>query len=142
MEAQSIAKATQAFWKDQFATQVTGARIEQVAHEYAECSLILTPRHCNAAGNVMGGVLFTLADLAFAVAANNEIIDTVASDQLWMSLDSTIHYLRRTKGKKLIATAQCIKSGQSISLYEIKITDDNNQLIATIETTGIRSTKK
>ena len=137
-----LAERTEIVWNDEFATKVTGIKIEQMGHEWAECSLEVEQRHCNAAGNVMGGVLFTLADLAFAVAANNELIEKVAPEELWMTLDSTIHYLRKTHGKRLTARAKCIKNGAHICLYEVKITDDEEKLIATIESTGIRSTKK
>jgi len=36
----------------------------------AICSLTLEAKHKNALGAVMGGVYFTLADFAFAVASN------------------------------------------------------------------------
>ena len=34
----------------------------------------IEPRHRNAAGIIMGGAIFTLADFAFAVASNHEKI--------------------------------------------------------------------
>lgn len=48
----------------------TGAYIEEVGDRYAKISLTLTERHRNAVGGVMGGVYFTIADFAFAVASN------------------------------------------------------------------------
>ena len=57
------------FSNDRFATD-NGAVIEQVEEGYAKCWLEIQPHHLNAAGTVMGGAIFTLADFAFAVASN------------------------------------------------------------------------
>ena len=75
-------KAQQVFSQDLYAMEVTGVKIERV--EYLEeegkgkgsalCSVDLKAEHRNAVGGVMGGVLFTLADLAFAAAANSECL--------------------------------------------------------------------
>ena len=58
------------FAADRYATEVTGAEILSAEPRHAVCTLSLRPEHLNAAGTPMGGVLFTLADFAFAVAAN------------------------------------------------------------------------
>ena len=65
------------FEKDRFATD-NGAVIEDVSDHYAKCVLKVEDRHRNAMGSVMGGVYFTLADFAFAVAANWQAIGTVS----------------------------------------------------------------
>ena len=72
------------FEKDRFAT-CNGAVIDQVGDHYAKCSLRIEENHRNAMGAVMGGVYFTLADFAFAVAANWQHMETV-------SLNSEIAY--------------------------------------------------
>ena len=57
------------FAGDRFATE-NGAVIDEIGEHYAICSMELTPHHLNAAGRVMGGAVFMLADFAFAVASN------------------------------------------------------------------------
>ena len=64
-----LRKIRETFAKDRFATE-NGAIIEEVREHYARCSIELTERHFNAAGGVMGGVHFVLADFPFAVATN------------------------------------------------------------------------
>ena len=64
-----LRRIRETFAKDRFATE-NGAIIEEVREHYARCSIKLTERHFNAAGGVMGGVHFVLADFAFAVATN------------------------------------------------------------------------
>lgn len=65
-----LTKVREQFKKDRFATEATGITIEAVDENYAKCQLIVEEKHMNAAGSVMGGALFTLADFTFAVAAN------------------------------------------------------------------------
>ena len=52
--------------------------IDELGEDYAVCSMEIRKSHRNAAGNVMGGVIFTLADFAFAVSSNNVHNLTVA----------------------------------------------------------------
>lgn len=59
------------FAKDRYATETTGIEITEVGENFARVELELDERHYNALGNVMGGVLFTMADFAFAVATNS-----------------------------------------------------------------------
>ncbi len=119
------------FEGDRFATE-NGAVIEEVGNHSATCSLIITDSHRNALGAVMGGVYFTLADFAFAVAANRENLGCV-------SLHSDISFLGTAKGEKLLAKAVCIKDGRSTACYHIDVTDDFGNLIATITTTGYKT---
>ena len=82
-------------------------------------------------GAVMGGVYFTLADFAFAVAANWQEIGTV-------SLHSDIAYLGTAKGNRLTAEAFCVKNGKTTSYYRIEVKDEFDNLAAVVNTTGYR----
>ena len=94
-----------------------GCRIEEVLPDYARCSLELTEYHLNSMGNVMGGVYFTLADFAAAVAANQNTLGLV-------TLDAHITFLGRAKGSRLIAEARCLKDGRTTDIYTVSVTDD------------------
>ncbi|MBS5388496.1 MAG: PaaI family thioesterase [Clostridiales bacterium] len=118
------------FEKDRFATE-NGAVIAEVDDHYAKCTLEVQERHRNAMGAVMGGVYFTLADFAFAVAANWQEIGTV-------SLHSDIAYLGTAKGKRLTAEAFCVKNGKTTSYYRIEVKDEFDNLAAVVNTTGYR----
>lgn len=116
------------FQNDRFATE-NGMIIDEIGEQYAKCSLTIAPRHKNAVGGVMGGVYFTLADFCYAVATNHQ-------EPKWVSLNSTISFLGRPKGEKLIATATCVKNGRSTNLYSITLTDELENLVATVSVTG------
>lgn len=124
----NIEEIREIFKKDYFATE-NGAFIEEVGENFAKCSLTINNTHKNATGNVMGGVPFMLADFAFAVAANHEEMKTV-------SLSSTITFLGTAKGEKLIAQANCVKSGRATCYYNVSVTDEFNTKIAEVTITG------
>ena len=118
------------FEKDRFATD-NGAVIDEVDDHYARCSLRVEAKHRNAMGAVMGGVYFTLADFAFAVAANWQEIGTV-------SLHSDIAYLGVARGDVLTAEAVCVKNGRTTSYYRIEVKDAQGKTAAVVNTTGYR----
>ena len=122
---------TRAFFKDDvYATQVTGIVIDACGPNYAKCSLALESKHRNAAGQVMGGVLFTLADFAFAVAAHN-------SGPLTVTAVSQITFLSAARGNVLTAETRLIKDGKRSCYFQIDITDDLGTLVATVSSSGM-----
>lgn len=123
----------QMFMKDRFATD-NGAVIDEVDDHYAKCSLKIEDRHRNAMGAVMGGVYFTLADFALAVASNWKKMGNV-------SLNSEITYLTAAKGERLTAEAVCVKSGRTTGYYRIDVRDDLGNLTAAVTATTYRVAK-
>ena len=69
--------AAQEFFKDDRFQKLVGVNIEEVGDGYAVCGVNLDENHFNADGIVQGGVIYTLADSAFAVAANSGEFFTV-----------------------------------------------------------------
>lgn len=126
-------KTVQLFMKDRFATE-NGAVIDDVDDHYAKCSLKIEDRHRNAMGAVMGGVYFTLADFALAVASNWQEMGNV-------SLNSEITYLSAAKGEKLTAEAVCIKNGKTTGYYKIDVRDEQGNLAAAVTATTYRVSK-
>ena len=126
-------KTIQMFMKDRFATD-NGAVIEEVDDHYAKCSLRIEDRHRNAMGAVMGGVYFTLADFALAVASNWQKMENV-------SLNSEITYLTAAKGERLTAEAVCVKSGRTTGYYRTDVRDDLGNLTAAVTATTYRVAK-
>lgn len=129
-------KARDLFCRDRFATEAAGVSIDAVEPDLAVCSMPLQPIHRNAMQGVMGGAMFTLADLAFAAAANSRCL--IADEPIaWVSLESSIHYLSQPKGAMLTAQASCVRRGRSTCVYSILITDEQQHRIALVTTTGI-----
>lgn len=122
------------FQNDRFATE-NGAVIEEVDDHYAKCSLRIESRHRNAMGAVMGGVYFTLADFALAVASNWQKMGNV-------SLNSEITYLAAAKGDRLTAEAWCVKNGRTTGYYRIEVKDGLGNLVAAVTATTFCVAKK
>jgi len=123
--------ARERFRNDIFATEQAGVVIEAVGQDYARCSMKVEKKHMNAAGAVMGGALFTLADLAFAAAANE-------GQPLTVSLASQITYLNPGRGSVLYAEARPEKSGKRTCTFTIDITDEHGVKVAVVISTGVR----
>ena len=92
---------------------------------------ILSERHQNAEGGVMGGAILALADFTFAVASVNAHRPTVAQQV-------SLSFLNASKGVRLISTASCIKSGRSSCVYRVDIKDDLGKDIAQAMFTGFK----
>ncbi len=130
----SIEEIRDFFKNDRFAVEM-GAEIDEVTPQKTVCSLRINNNHKNAVGGVMGGAIFTLADFAFAVAANHETAGVV-------SLSSTVTFLSAPKCEKLIATANLIKDGRTTCYYIVEITDENDNKIASVTFTGFHTEKR
>ena len=131
-----LEKAREFFKDDRYATEATGIVIEEVGEHYAKCSLKLQKKHQNAVGNVMGGVMFTLADFVFDVSTNFN------SEGITVTTVSQICYLGIAKGDTLYGESRLIKDGRTTCFYEITITDNSGTKIAVITTTGSHIKKK
>ena len=105
--------------------------IDDMGEDWSVCSVVLTDDHKNAYGGVMGGAIFTLADLAFAVCAN-QIHSLSVAQQI------SINYLSAPKGSKLIAKAHCLKSGRTTSVINVDVTDDTGRDVALFTGTAFK----
>ena len=116
------------FIHDAFVADGLGAVIDGASYGFARVSMEIQPRHCNALGIPMGGAIFTLADFAFAVAANQgRDVVTQASQ---------ITFLKAAQGKRLIAEARQVKDGKRVCFYEVKVNDDLGTEVAFVTING------
>lgn len=126
--SEKLAEVREIFKGDRFATE-NGMVIDEIGDHYAKCSVQLTDIHRNAMGGVMGGVHFTLADFAFAVASNWQHMGTVA-------LSTDIAFIGAVKGDSLTAVAELIKDGRSVNCYHITVKDNLGNIVADVKTIG------
>lgn len=126
----SVEEANDFFKDDKFAVE-TGVKLEELGNDYCVCSLEVKDWHKNAFGGVMGGVIFTLGDYAFAVLSNQ-------LHKLTVGQQVNINYISTAKGDKLIARATCRKDGRTISIINVDISDDTGRDIAQFIGTGFK----
>ncbi len=127
-------EAREIFSKDLYATKMSGITIEEVGENYAKCAMKITDNHRNAYGGVMGGAIYTLADLAFAVASNFD------KPSPTVSLVGQATFLSMTKGSILYAETELIKDGRTNCFINVKIYDDTGRDIALVSFTGAKLT--
>jgi len=95
-------------------------------------SMEVGTEHLNAAGLCHGAVIFSLADVAFALAANSH-------GDMALALEISINYLRpAAEGYDLTARAEEIYRGRKTGLYSIRVTDSEGRKIAYLKATAFR----
>lgn len=122
----------QEFFKNDLFAEGTGVELLEVKEGYSKARLTITEKHLNAGHRTQGGAIFTLADLALAAAANSH-------GTLAFSLSSTITFLRSSgPGDTLYAEACERYTGRTTGYYQIDITNQRGDLIATFESSVFR----
>ena len=92
---------------DRFATDL-GVRVLAAEPGRAVVDLVVEDRHLNDRGIAHGGALFSLADVALAVAAN-------PPGQVALVPTATVHFIRPARlGARLRATATVEHSGRTL----------------------------
>ena len=104
-------------------------RLETVREGYAEAVMQITENSCNAVGTVQGGAIFTLADLAFAGAANSYGDKCVA-------MSAAVSFIRPGSGKILRAEAKEVSKGRRSCVMEVEVKNEAGKLVSKIQFTG------
>lgn len=97
--------------------------VVKVEDNYCELIGTITETSTNHFGAAHGGYIFGLADTAAGIAA-------MTDGRTAVTISSNIDYLKAAKTKKLKAIAMCTKSGKTISFFEVKIYDEEENIIA------------
>ncbi len=121
--------------KDRF-SEWMGLKVRSVSVGSACVEMVVKPEMLNGFNVLHGGVVFALADSAFAFAAN-------ARNNLTLALDAQISFLKKSvQGDILTATVEELHNGKTTGVYEVKITNQKNELIAAFRGTAYRTGKE
>lgn len=110
------------FEKDRYAS-FSDIELVEVTPGYAVAKVEITDKHMNAVNIVQGGLIFTLADFAFAAASNSY-------GQVAVSINSNISFFKSARSGVLTAEAKEIASNQKLASYDVDIFDEDRGLIA------------
>jgi acyl-CoA thioesterase len=123
------------FKNDRYAA-LTGIELQAAAEGYAQATLVVADKHLNANGVAQGGVLFTLADFVTGVASNSH-------GEMAVSISGHVNFLRGSRpGDILTAEAQERFLHKRLGNYQVNVTNQLGELIATLETTVYRKDQK
>jgi acyl-CoA thioesterase len=124
-DAQRIAEASRdALWKDDRASQALGMEVLEVGPGRSKLRMRVRRDMCNGHGICHGGMIFTLADSAFAFACNSHNRVTVANN-------CAITFLAAGKeGDELIAEAVERHRGGRSGLCDVTVSTNAGVTIA------------
>jgi len=101
-----------------------GISLENINEGTAKLSLRIKEQHINGHGICHGGIIFTLADSAFAFACNSRNTASVAQH-------ANVTFIRPAKlGDKLFATAKEISLIKRNGIYDVTIKNENADVVA------------
>jgi acyl-CoA thioesterase len=116
--------------QDAFARHV-GIEVSGYGEGSATATLRVAPHHLNSAGTLHGGVIFSLADVAFSAASNSH--GTLAA-----SIEASISYFRAVTEGTVTAEAVEVARNPKLATYLIDVRDGDGALVAQFRGTVYR----
>ncbi|MGB1251309.1 MAG: PaaI family thioesterase [Candidatus Promineifilaceae bacterium] len=114
MEDQNLVQVSAYIRKDPYAAYL-GATIVSIETGYARVEMLVSAEHTNFHGSTHGGIIFSLADIAFSAACNSHGTTTVG-------LNVDISFLQATQiGDTLVAEARELSLNGPVGLYELTV---------------------
>ena len=120
--------------EDRFAKGI-GAQLTELREGYARAELTVETRHLNGAGVCQGGVLYTLADLAFAGVANSRNV-------LTLGINNNITCIQSAQaGDRLIAECREVVDHHRLPYCDIQVRKADGTVVAVMTGLGYRMNK-
>lgn len=116
-----------------------GIEYVDIGEDYLTAKMPVTPKVHQPYGQLHGGATAALAE-SVGSAASNLFIDT--KKQLINGIELTINHIKSKREGEVFATAKNIHKGRSTHLWEVRIVDEQNQLISICKMTNIVLDKK
>ena len=105
--------------------QRQGIFVEEIGPGYARVTKTVVPEDANPLGVPHGGVYFTMADTACGSAMASHGYKAV-------TMNASYNFVRGANmGDCLTAEAREVKHGQTVSVYDVHITNQNRTLLGT-----------
>jgi acyl-CoA thioesterase len=115
-------RAAEAMWASDAASPWLGMTLGDVGEGRATLMLTVAPHHCNGLGTCHGGVIFALADSAFAFACNSRNRATVAQH-------AQVSFLAPARaGETLLAEAREVHVAGRSGIYDVRVTGPDGRV--------------
>ena len=120
------------FFKGDHFAVLAGCELLEIREGYARAKMTVEEHHLNGGNFCQGGAIFTLADLAFAAAVNSHLVLTV-------STSSNISFFRSVPlGATVYAEARELVNHHRMPYAEVRVTDEQQRLVAIFTSSGYR----
>ncbi|HBZ42485.1 MAG TPA: hydroxyphenylacetyl-CoA thioesterase PaaI [Maritimibacter sp.] len=117
-------RSAEAMWANDDASKWVGMALGDVDEGTAVMTLTVQPHHCNGHAICHGGVIFSLADSAFAFACNSR-------NQVTVAQHNNISFLAPGKeGDLLTATAREVYIKGRSGIYDMQVVNQDGTRIA------------
>ncbi|MEX0722117.1 MAG: hydroxyphenylacetyl-CoA thioesterase PaaI [Balneolaceae bacterium] len=114
-------------------SQWLGVTVEKSEPGYCKLFMEVRQEMTNGFGVCHGGVTFAFADSALAFASNSR--GTVS-----LALENNINFTKKVSvGDVLVAETQEVQNGRTIGVYKIRVTNQENELVAMFRGTVYRT---
>ncbi len=108
---------------DKFAAFL-GATVLEVRPGYARASLVIKEDFLNGAGLAHGGVIFFLADYAFALAANG-------GERMGLAISSHIDFIKSARaGEEITAEVTGVAASRRLGNFQGRVTNQAGDVLA------------
>ena len=108
--------------------QVLGLRFVDAEPGLVVVEMPVAPGAFNGSGNLHGGAIATLVDVAGSVAARSSSFRP--GENTLVTADLHVRYLGRPKGETVRAEARVMRAGRHLIVVETRVLDDLDNLIA------------
>jgi acyl-CoA thioesterase len=125
MSSQELAeRSTDAMWSQDRASAMLGMRITRVGQGHSEVKMLVRDDMINGHNMIHGGLVFSLADSAFALACNSR-------NKASFAMSCNINFIRPAMlGDELTAIAKEKSVTRSSGYYEVTVTNQDSKVIA------------
>ena len=108
-----------------------GIELQSMGDGESRWTMEAGPEHANPMGTIHGGVLCDLGDAALGTA----YMSTLDDDELFTTVDLTIHFVRPVRSERLEATGEVIHRGGSIGVSQSDIWNEDGERVARLSGT-------
>jgi uncharacterized protein (TIGR00369 family) len=109
-----------------------GIEMVEIGERHAILSMPVRPEAFNSTGNLHGGAIATLIDLAAGTAAARGSGFQPGKESL-VTADLHVRYLGRPNGDVVYARAEVLKAGRQLIVVECRVTDPADRMIASAD---------
>jgi acyl-CoA thioesterase len=117
-------RSAEAMWRQDRASKWVGLRLEEIGAGRARMTVEVRDEHLNGHGICHGGVIFTLADSAFAFACNSH-------NRVAVAQHNSISYVSPGRGGEILtAEAREVSLTGRSGLTDVTVTGGDGRLVA------------
>src|SRR6266704_1842700 len=111
--------------------ELIGFNVVEIRDGIALVTLEAGPQHANPMGTLHGGILCDIGDAAMGLA----FASTLSAEESFTTVELKINFFRPVWKAQLKAEGKVIQRGRTVGYVESTITDENDRLIAKLNST-------